>query len=186
MRRFKNLPTLVAVSPLFLVLCFNGTSNANGFGGFKGPKITDIGKWIDGGKKVGEEISKRWKDLVKDTPKAWDEFLATMEGRDDDTCKNANVICFQHIDGRGKARGFRVGDQVNLTDVHYSRGHGASWKEWNDEVSSLVVLDKGVTVELYEHTNCGGRTLNFTGPCRINLTDHNFNDKASTVRVVRQ
>jgi len=126
--------------------------------------------------KIGKQIDTARKELRN--------VVRLVEGRDDgDTVKDADVVIYQHGNGEGKARGFRKGDAVQtFRDIHY-KIDAISWKDWNDQATSIRILREGTTVTLYEHDNYGGRSVTFNKPGLYNLGDHGFDDLTSSITV---
>lgn len=75
------------------------------------PKPPKVNNPVDELKKFGGHVS----DVAK---KEGDKLYKALIMEDRDTLDGANVIIFEHNDGKGVARGFRIGDEVKLHKVH--------------------------------------------------------------------
>jgi hypothetical protein len=143
-----------------------------------------IGDLVKNGKKIGGEVSARWKNAIHDVPALFRDVRDHF--RDNDTIKDANVILFEHTDGSGDARGFRAGDSIpDFHNIHHRANGLEHWVNWHDRFSSLTV-EAGYRVRLFANENFGGRELVFDGPCVVNLTDHDFNDAADSIKVEKR
>lgn len=133
---------------------------------------------VSAGKQIGGEVSR----VFKEGQAGLKELRETLDASPTDTLRGAAVVLYEHINGRGQVRGLRPGDEIpDLSNVHIKHGV-MGWKQLNDVVSSVVVFE-GTTVTLYEHQGYGGRSVKLIGPTTVNLTDLDFNDDASSVRV---
>lgn len=150
-----------------------------------GQLLPDPSKAVDTLKKLreeGQEWVKILGDVGSEAKHAYEDIRRYIKGRDP-VPANSTVIMYQHADGGGHSRGFNTGDWIaNFRDIHWQIDP-FSWKQWNDQVSSIKVLG-GVVLVAYEHVNYGGNRLIVIGPSYVSQVPAGWNDTISSCIVL--